>query len=340
MSLLARAAEIRREQGTGALVVRSSRFLRDRVSEMLFPSGPVVKRIGHATSDDLRTWERDPANPVFTPRDPPAWDSQAVEDPTVLVRDGSAHMLYAATAQRDPKSNSLGHAASPDGRTWTRNPDAPVLEPRNSGSWEGRSVQNPGATVVDGTIHLVYGGSGQDESWQGVGHATSADLIRWSDRRADPILTPGPEDAWDSTYLADPCLVYEDDVAHLFYAGFDGSHWQVGHATSTDFETWEKDPTNPVVGYDHRSEWGYLHVGDPTVLRDGDDYHMVHVANTGERKRLLQARSEDLRTWESLEQPVLDPEPDGWEDRRITNPTLFTLGDTYHLLYTGVEGDF
>lgn len=105
-------------------------------------AGGSVQRIGMATSDDLATWTKSPDNPVL--RADPRWYEVAAgspggdedfRDPWVFADpDGDGwHMLITARAPSgDPSTRGvIGHAVSPDLRTWEVRP--PLAGPADDG---------------------------------------------------------------------------------------------------------------------------------------------------------------------------------------------------------------
>lgn len=118
-------------------------------------------RIGHATSPDGIAWTRRP-EPVLELGRPGAWDAMWTSHVNV-VPDPKAgyHMFYFGSAPADYRDGveiqrgAIGHAYSPDGITWTRNPANPILKPRE-GRVDAWSLGGPSALVEDGKVRLWY----------------------------------------------------------------------------------------------------------------------------------------------------------------------------------------
>ncbi|WP_426504574.1 glycosyl hydrolase family 32 [Dactylosporangium sp. McL0621] len=121
----------------------------------------LVQRIGHAVSDDLYTWQRDPSGPLLE-ADPrwyetlgtSAWGDQAWRDPWVFADPGGDgwHMLITARATDGPVDDRgvIGHAQSPDLVTWTVRP--PLTKP---GAGFGQ-LEVPQVELVDGRSVLLF----------------------------------------------------------------------------------------------------------------------------------------------------------------------------------------
>ncbi|MFI5915773.1 glycosyl hydrolase family 32 [Dactylosporangium sp. NPDC051541] len=121
----------------------------------------LVQRIGHAVSDDLYTWHRDPGGPVLQ-ADPrwyetlgtSSWGDQAWRDPWVFADpEGDGwHMLITARAGDGPVDDRgvIGHARSQDLVTWTARP--PLTKP---GAGFGQ-LEVPQVEQIDGRTVLLF----------------------------------------------------------------------------------------------------------------------------------------------------------------------------------------
>jgi predicted GH43/DUF377 family glycosyl hydrolase len=83
-----------------------------------------------------------------------------------------------------------------------------------------------------------------------IGIARSFDGgITWEEMSNNPVLQAGS--GWEATCVKDPRLVNCDGRMVMYYAGFDGSTFQIGRATSgdawDDLRVWNKDAGNPVI---------------------------------------------------------------------------------------------
>ncbi len=120
----------------------------------------LVQRIGAATSTDLLTWRRHPANPLveadarwYELLDLDVWHDQAWRDPWVF-RDPAGdgwHMLVTARCNDAIPDDRgvIGHATSPDLAHWEVRP--PLTAPAGFGQLEVSQVE-----VVDGQALLLF----------------------------------------------------------------------------------------------------------------------------------------------------------------------------------------
>lgn len=144
---------VRGEDGTWFLFYTGSRLAED---------GRNVQRIGYATSDDLHTWHKNPANPVlqadgeiYERLATTEWHDEAFRDPWVFADPAGDgwHMYVTARAPRGPLYGSgvVAHATSRDLRTWEL--QAPVSEPADQGFGQLEVTQ---VEVVDGRPVLLF----------------------------------------------------------------------------------------------------------------------------------------------------------------------------------------
>jgi beta-fructofuranosidase len=182
-----------------------------------------------------------------------------------------------------------------------------------------------------------------------IGHATSRDLVLWTD--LGPVLGPGGPGDFDETATWTGSVVKgPDGVWRLFYTGSrflsgdsDSNIETVGLAKSTDLHTWIKEPT-PLVSVDARwyerlgdCRWTEETWRDPWVFADpeGDGWRMILTAraNVGDgidRGVIAHARSSDLDGWEVL--PPLSAPGCGFQHLEV--PQIATIHGRHALLFS------
>jgi beta-fructofuranosidase len=171
------------------------------------------------------------------------WDSWYVVEGAVL----HAFYLTAPKSLGNPDlrhSNAVvGHSTSTDLVSWTAVSDAlaPGAHSRfdDLATWTGSIVEH------DGVWHLFYTGIATPlaHTLQRIGHATSTDLSSWKRVSDDAISTADPR--WYSTvatgeeHWRDPWVFELNGLWHMLTTArdLDGSG-TIGHATSTDLESW------------------------------------------------------------------------------------------------------
>jgi beta-fructofuranosidase len=156
-----------------------------------------------------------------------------------------------------------------------------------------------------------------------IGHATSRDLISWSDLGV--VLQPGGPGEFDETATWTGSVVQgPDGIWRMFYTG---SHFPaadsnanvetVGVAKSADLHTWVKS-RGPITRADPRwyetlgtSTWPEEAWRDPWVFENADGWHMLVTARSNEgaddeRGVIAHATSPDLESW-TVQPPLSAP---------------------------------
>ena len=156
----------------------------------LYYSGADVSgnwQIGHATSVDGATWTKDAANPIIPKGS--GWEAGATFFPFVTIdaATGIWHMWYCggSGAGTDTTTGKLGHATSPNGWTWTKDPANPILAPQagEQGYIMGCALKDPA-----GLWRLFYQAYATGAATSVVCELTSPDAATWT--RLGTIVTP------------------------------------------------------------------------------------------------------------------------------------------------------
>lgn len=215
------------------IIMGASVLLLDNIYYMWYTGGGVPSfygpfSIGRATSTDGINWEKDALNPVLIPGTAGSWDGVWVMCPCVLFNGSIYHMWYAAYGDQV----QIGHATSPDGVTWTKDPDNPVLTRGAYGSWDYPRVDFP-SVIYDGTTYHMWYSGGVYREWR-IGYATSPDGSVWT--KADgqnPVLDWGEPGSWDDYSVSGCSVVFDAATYKMWYGGFDVSEeGHIGYATS------------------------------------------------------------------------------------------------------------
>jgi hypothetical protein len=267
---------------------------------------------------ELTHWVPAREQPVFAGAGDDSWDQKIRERGWIGLEDGTWHLWYTGyNPDRSPRK-LLGHATSPDGFTWTRDPANPLLD----SSWvEDMCVLHEGQGQG---YFMVAEGENDIAHW-----LTSTDGRHWVEhgpldvRKKDGTpIAPGP--------YGTPTLWVEGGTTYLFYERGDQGVWL---ATSTDRKTWtnmQDDPALPLgpQAYDRAA------VAMNQVFKRDGWYYAVYHANSERPWKdwtTCLARSRDLVHWEKYPgNPivehnqssgiVVDPDGDG-----PIPPRLYTM---------------
>ena len=190
-------------------------------------------RIGHARSDDLRSWTV--LADALAPAERGSWDDLTTWTGSVLRHDDRWWMFYTGTSHRERGLvQRVGLAVSDDLTTWHRHGTEPLIEadPRwyellDLASWPEQAWRDPWVfRADDGTFHCLVtarAGSGDPATRGVIGHAVSQDLLSWEVR--PPVTGPGP-----FGHLEIPQVVQLGGHWWLLFSSPASSH---GHAPAT-----------------------------------------------------------------------------------------------------------
>jgi predicted GH43/DUF377 family glycosyl hydrolase len=301
-------------------------------------------------------WEKYLDNPVLEQGPSGAWDDGSVAKPSILFEGNTYHMWYTgrSTIQR------IGYAFSPDGISWTKYDDPtttspsfvesdPVLNPGQPGAWDEKQATAPSVLLLDTTYHMWYRGKDNTSSSTGpgsIGHAISNDGINWEkDIPNNPILTPGTSGSWDAVWIGYPSVVFDGSIYHMWYSAWGGVEEvevRIGHATSLHPDsTWTKDPNNPVLRFGGVGSWDYPRIDFPSVIYNGNTFHMWYSGGDHFAWRIGYATSPDGSEWTKYAgNPVLDWGLAGsWDDTFVGGCSVIdSAASIYKMWYSGGIG--
>lgn len=232
---------------------------------------------------ELVAWTPVAANPVFQGAGGDAWDAKIRERGFVLFDKGEYHLWY--TGYNDAKSplRLLGHATSPDGLTWKRDPANPIV----GDHW----VEDVFVMKHDGEFVMVAEGE------KDVAHQlTSDDGVHWKELgRLDVRLADG-RPIPDGPY-GTPSLWFEDGVWYLFYERGDRGVWL---AVSLDRKIWTNVQDTPVLAMGPDAYDSQAVAVNQIIKRDGVYYAFYHATSQRPWKDWTSnvARSKDLIHWD------------------------------------------
>jgi hypothetical protein len=197
------------------------------------------------------------------------------------------------------------------------------------------SPPNRGARVTSGTTTYVI------EMENEIDNYTIMDT--WSGSidfsPGNPVITTSPT-GWDERYVTHPSVIYDGEIYHMWYSGRDNAnHYRIGYANSSDGVTWEKYLGNPILDIGPGA-WEDDTVTHPSVIYDGNTYHMWYSGYDGFNYQIGYANSSNGITWNKYAMnPVLDlGGPTTWEDTHVFGCSVLFDGVKFHMWYTGYDG--
>jgi predicted GH43/DUF377 family glycosyl hydrolase len=217
-------------------------------------------------------WTRFGNNPVLCMDTTVMWE--AMGQPTVMFENDTFKMWYAVAGPAAPGDTvvrgRIHYATSSDGYVWTKSTVNPVLEPGQSGEWDGQNMDTP-EILKDATGYkLFYFGDStyyQSVLHTAIGLATSPDGIHWT--RQGKIIQRGAPGDWDGVFVESPAAYWDSSsgLYALWYTGMDTTGFvRVGLALSGDLQNWVKYP-GQVLDVGPSNTWEDKIAGVPAIIR-------------------------------------------------------------------------
>lgn len=178
--------------------------------------------IGHAVSNDLRTWDVLPD--ALHPSESTAWDDYTTWTGSVIQHDDRWYMFYTGTTHdEDGLVQRIGAATSTDLTTWEKHPENPLIEadPQwyellDLDLWHDQAWRDPHVFQhpETGEFHALITArtnSGPADARGVIGHARSHNLVDWE--VLPPLTEPGC-----FGHLEIPQLVTHDNRWYLLFS--------------------------------------------------------------------------------------------------------------------------
>lgn len=122
-------------------------------------------QLGLAHSIDSQNWTRSTSEPVMQARG--GWEGESLEEVAHLRVGETHHILYGAFGNGHW---AIGHASSPDLKTWYRDPGNPVIHRRMAGGWDQDHTAHPTMIRRNGGFDIFYFGD-DGTGRRSIGHA-------------------------------------------------------------------------------------------------------------------------------------------------------------------------
>lgn len=219
-------------------------------------------------------------NPIIPKGAEGEWDHGFTYGPQVIEQDGLYHMFYAGGEDFSIKPSVLGYATSPDGVTWTKYENNPILQLDLTKYANGIRMAVP-LVEDDGTWVLYINPHERqdvaDQSFSILRATAPAPTGPWT-LDEQPILVAEGGRNWDGHLIAANAIVKADGEYTLFYDAF-GSFGAIGRATSSDGLTWTKFD-NPDTSRQFANSDPVFVGGEPGTWDDGDNIDPAAVHKT------------------------------------------------------------
>jgi predicted GH43/DUF377 family glycosyl hydrolase len=279
-------------------------------------------------------WSKYPDNPILEPGEAGSWDESGITDPKVVFDGESYHLWYSGSLLG---TTQVGYATSPDGFTWTKSENNPVIEPGSAGSWDSVSVLAGAVIVEEELFKMWYWGF--DGTMYQVGYATSSDGVNWSKYEGNPVLTTGDPGSWEGEAVWAPSVIHQGDIYQMWYVGHNKNFEErkIGYATSDDGIHWSRYEGNPVVDIGDEGDWDMNFVDCAAVIYKDNRYQMWFVGYNGISNNVGYATSSDGVNWEKYEHnPVLKTGRSGaWDSWGLWCSAVIYRDGKYMMWYDG-----
>jgi len=228
----------------------------------------------------------------------------------------------------------VGKIFAQDSLPWYRYPGNPVLDVGVTPAWDDGMAGVSAVIFHDNMYRMWY--EGNDEN--GIGYATSPDGIFWIRDSANPVLTHGPDSAWDGGSISNASVVYAEGMYKMWYMGLDTTHdSRIGLATSPDGIFWTKDSTNPVLDLGPAGNWDDHEAMHPWVIYENGTYKLFYNGHDDTLQRIIYAHSQDGIDWTRYnDHPMLESGmPGQWDENEIGPMCVVNRDSMYHMWYMG-----
>ncbi len=168
----------------------------------------------------------------------------------------------------------------------------------------------------------------------------------WTKYPGNPVVTQGPDFAWD-WFVMHPNVLEEPTGYKMWFTAMTltmgmEQRMRIGFATAPDKVMWTKHPSNPVMDIGPPGSWEEVGALAPWVLPDITGYKMWYTGmDIAMYPQIGYAVSTDGVTWTRHPgNPVLTPgAPGEWDGNATTYASVRYLGGVYHAWYTGQGAD-
>jgi predicted GH43/DUF377 family glycosyl hydrolase len=324
--------------GWDSLHVTAPRAILEGTECVLFYGGMSASTwsIGSAHASDMVSFTRSTYNPIAT---------------VTAGKFDSAGLLGLSVVHNG--SRYVGFYGGYNGTIWAMGmlssvygtlQNSPVIDKGPAGKFDGFSIASP-TVLVDGTTYRMWyaGCTTAARNTFKIGYAISTDGIAWTKQSSGaPVLTVGAGGEFDQIQVSDPCVVNDAGTYRMWYAGYNGTVWALGYATSTNGTTWTRqNSSNAVLTIGASGKFDDQHVTNPWVIKDGSTWKMWY---TGTKvsdgiKRIGYATSSDGITWvkQNGGNAVLDVGAGGMFDAAgVLSCSVFKIDSRYYMVYEGL----
>jgi len=262
----------------------------------------------------FESWTKSPSNPIIIPTQ--AWEGDCVMDGSVIKEAGVYYSYYCAATT----VATIGYAtASPADYplTWTKYGSNPVV---SNDATELGPASPKVYKLQDGSFRMFYQSmlsNGKVEPR--YANATAGGFPNTWTKGGVSAVSCGANGEWDSVQIQAheyiPPWESYDGLWHMFYGGYDGWCWRVGHATSADGATFTKDAKNPIM-FPGGAAWKQYHIIPFSMTKFNNYVYLCYGGSNDDHWQIGYAFADyasDLSKWEVTDAIIIPSGSGGWE---------------------------
>lgn len=194
-----------------------------------WPQGEDRFRVKYAFSSDGLHWNEYPK--YVMKGSPGTWDSGGITRGISVIKTPKGYEMWYTGIDTGNLNWKIGYATSSDGIKWEKFHNNPVITPTKW--WEKSKVSYPNVLYENGIYHMFYITADQ-RTGENVAYAYSYDGVNWyKPENINPILERGINKDFDSQDIVTPSVLKQGALYRMWYSGFDGNKWSIGHAQGT-----------------------------------------------------------------------------------------------------------
>ncbi|HJP31380.1 MAG: hypothetical protein QF689_05685 [Candidatus Latescibacteria bacterium] len=276
-------------------------------------------------------------NPIIA-CEPPEWAAAT----HAFVEQDTVHYLW--SRRRQDNYWVLMHSTAPasDPARVSHDPRNPILLPSEEEGFDDFTIEYPFPfhNPADGRLYCYYLGRRRRIPKQTGLLVSDGDFGQWTRVCRTPVIAADTEHEKQGS--SHPSVAIDGDTIHILYTGEAKEGHTLCHATAptADPSVVTKDTANPVFRGTGQT-WDSHGVREAEILKGPQYYHIFYGGTDGEVWRIGHVRTRDFRSFEpNPHNPILSPSPDrdAWDCDGILTPQVFSIGDTFYMVYAGMRG--
>lgn len=208
----------------------------------------------------------------------------------------------------------------------------PILSPSKEG-FDSKNIYNPALIKERDTIVMLYRAESKNNDITGrIGLALSKDGVHFI-KHPEPVIEP--EYSWEKKGVEDPRVVKVGKTYYMTYTGYDGKTAKLCLATSKNLVNWEKKGVL-FEEFPQTDNWTKSGAILPEKLKIGE-FKGKYIMYFGDSNIWL-AYSDDLINWEYIEEPVLTPRKNKFDNMLVEpGPPAFMTDFGIVLIYNSAD---